>query len=93
MNQRWFGVGVFDPCDRWRDGSECFAGRVTSLYLQSNQLQGALPAAVGNLSNLSFIDLSWNEIISTLPPELGAINNVEARRTSPGSGALVRWKP
>ena len=31
ITTRWFGVGCYDPCDFFRDGLDCIAGRVTSL--------------------------------------------------------------
>jgi Leucine-rich repeat (LRR) protein len=76
---RFHGVGVRDPCDRWRDGEDCAVGRVTSLYLEDNQLQGDLGnwSAIGALSNLSFASLSWNEMEGTLPTELGQVRNLE----------------
>ena len=56
---RWFGVGISDPCDRWRDGEACDVGRVTSLYLEQNNLNGDLSAwtQIGALTNLSMVDL------------------------------------
>uniref|UniRef100_A0A7S0LP44 Leucine-rich repeat-containing N-terminal plant-type domain-containing protein n=1 Tax=Coccolithus braarudii TaxID=221442 RepID=A0A7S0LP44_9EUKA len=78
MRARWFGVGFFDPCDRWRDGYECNIGRVSSIYLQRNGLRGLLSRwqAVGELKNLSYLDLSWNSLSGSLPTELGSISNL-----------------
>ena len=79
VSTQWSGVGAVDPCDRWLDGEHCYFGRVTSVYLDSNRLNGSLDAwtQVGALSNLTYLDLSWNSLHGYIPSELGRINNLQ----------------
>ena len=77
-SHRWAGVGCIDPCDRWRDGETCDFGRVTALNLDGNNLTGSLTlwTEVGELTNLSIVDMSFNALSGSLPTELGRINNL-----------------
>lgn len=58
-----------DPCEWYR--IVCNDEGVNSLSLHSYQLTGEIPAEIGNLSNLQFINLSLNSLTGTIPPELG----------------------
>jgi len=81
MSARWVGVGCVDPCDRWRDGPDCYAGRVTAIHLEENNMTGNLAnwTGVGELTNLTYLDLSLNyQISGTLPTELGQLNNLNS---------------
>ena len=56
----WYGVNVDDT------------GRVVALHLSDNELTGELPRALGNLANLTSLELSWNPgLTGPIPPELG----------------------
>ncbi|XP_078159181.1 receptor kinase-like protein Xa21 [Carex rostrata] len=47
------------------------------LYLGNNQLQGALPSSIANLStSLRELSLSFNPISGSIPAELGKLNNL-----------------
>ena len=46
-------------------------GNVTGLYSQNNYLNGSIPAELGNLRALSFLDLSRNNLSGNIPAELG----------------------
>ena len=73
--ENWYGVSVSD-------------GRVTRLFLAGNQLTGAIPAELGNLSNLTGLILSSNRrylpetrtfeggLTGTIPAELGDLANL-----------------
>ncbi len=52
-------------------------GRVTRLWLSSNQLSGEMPAELGNLANLQVLDLSFNQLSGEIPPELGNLASLE----------------
>jgi hypothetical protein len=108
MNARWVGVGCLDPCDTWRDGPDCTAGRVTAIYLSENRLSGGLGnwSSSGVLTNLSFFDLSFNNLSGTLPTQLGKISNLQSLQLQHnslsgslpsqlgeinGAGALPTW--
>ncbi|MFC1620079.1 FG-GAP-like repeat-containing protein [Candidatus Neomarinimicrobiota bacterium] len=59
----WYGVTVTD-------------GRVTSLNLYNNQLTGAIPVEMGNLTNLETLNLNSNQLTDTIPAELGNLTAV-----------------
>jgi len=71
----WYGVGCIDPCDDYLDGPNCTAGRVVSIRLRDNNLEGELTSwvGVGELRNLSYVDLSYNSINGSLPTEIGRV--------------------
>jgi len=60
----WFGV-VTDT-----------AGRVIRLRLGDNALNGPLPAELGDLSELRYLELSDNSLTDSIPPELGNLDNL-----------------
>lgn len=50
---------------------------VTSIDLIFNNLNGTLPASLGQLKNLKILELSFNPIEGSLPTELGNLSNLE----------------
>lgn len=60
----WYGVVT--------DGS----GRVTSLALSRNGLNGRIPPELGQLSQLQGLYLGENELSGPIPPELGHLTNL-----------------
>ena len=48
------------------------------LYLQDNQLSGPIPPELGNLANLSRLELFGNRLSGPIPPELGNLRYVSA---------------
>jgi Leucine-rich repeat (LRR) protein len=79
FESRWRGVGCIDPCDIYRDGPTCAFGRITALNLRDNNLTGSITnwTGIGDLHNLSWVDLSVNAISGSLPAEIGQVQNVE----------------
>jgi hypothetical protein len=69
------GWGTGDPYCSWY-GVTCDAGIVTELTLISNHLSGTIPPELGNLSNLSLLNLKRNQLSGTIPPELGNMSNL-----------------
>jgi Leucine-rich repeat (LRR) protein len=57
----WYGVGVSD-------------GQVSNLSLAGNNLSGALPASIANLTAASRIDLSANQLTGSIPETIGSLN-------------------
>ena len=45
--------------------------RLETLWLSGNQLTGAIPPALGNLSQLRRLHLQHNRLSGPIPPELG----------------------
>jgi len=51
--------------------------KVTAIYFELNNLVGALPAELGNLSNLQSLKLYYNPLSGSIPPELGNLANLQ----------------
>ena len=65
------------PVDDWYGVSTGTDGSVTSLYLHRNALSGTIPAELGDLTNLQYLNLAWNSLSGTIPAELGDLTNLE----------------
>ena len=65
------------PLDEWHGVTTDSGGRVTALNLVSNRLVGALPAALGDLTNLRTLILWTNdELTGPIPAWLGDLTNL-----------------
>ncbi len=62
----WFGITV----------EEC---RVTQITLTLNNLVGEIPNEIGNLSNISLLNLQANQL-SIIPPKIGDLTNLSVLR-------------
>ena len=62
-------------CD-WH-GVTCEGGHIVELVLNSNQLEGSIPAEIGNLAYLRLLDLNHNKI-DALPPTIGRLSHLES---------------
>ncbi|CAL4946851.1 unnamed protein product [Urochloa decumbens] len=72
--QSW--TGSSDPCSSW-DGISCSNGRVTEVRLPSMNLQGTLSDAIGQLSALTYLDLSNNQNLGgPLTPKIGNLKQL-----------------
>lgn len=56
------------PCSWY--GITCSLGNVHTIILNGNGLNGAIPAALGDLSHLETLDLNTNQITGTIPSQL-----------------------
>ena len=68
----WQGVSV----SNWDDVTT-FDSRVYRLYLPGHQLTGSIPPALGNLSQLVYLNLSNNQLTGSIPPALGNLSELE----------------
>ena len=59
-----------NPLENWH-GVTVTAGRVTSLVLDQNFLDGSLPADLGDLTYLTQLNLSFNGLTGAIPADLG----------------------
>jgi Leucine-rich repeat (LRR) protein len=64
------------PC-KWY-GVRCDDEYVTYLDLADNQLNGFLPAELGDLTKLKHLELHTNQLNGTIPPELGQLGKLES---------------
>src|SRR5690606_22906324 len=60
----WHGVTITD-------------NKVVAIELGFNNLQGEIPATIGNLENLESLKLFFNQIGGTLPEEIGTLKNLK----------------
>ena len=84
---QWEGVTV---------SSSVSSSHVTMLNLQVRydsrpirQLTGSIPPALGNLSQLERLDLSFNQLTGTIPAELGNLSRLESLSLL----CIPRWQP
>ncbi|CAL4896521.1 unnamed protein product [Urochloa decumbens] len=68
-----------DPCgDKWT-GIICIGNRVTSIRLSSFGLSGSLSGDIQSLSELTYLDLSYNKDLGgSLPSSIGSLMNLQS---------------
>ena len=71
-NTDWLGTNT--PCGWY--GISCLSGSVGSLSLAYNNLSGSLPPKIGDLTNLTHLPLSHNQL-TELPSEISNLSNLE----------------
>ena len=74
------------PISEWSGVTTDDNGRVTELYLGSNQLSGEIPPELGNLASLSTLSLGGNQLSGEIPLALGNLANLS--RLSLGNNQL-----
>ena len=65
------------PIGEWHGVTTDGSGRVTEVTLIDNNLQGTLPAQLGNLSNLTLLALHSNQLSGPIPAQLGNLSNLK----------------
>jgi len=63
-----------DPC-AWQ-GVTCAGAQVTILWLNNNNLVGAIPTEIGNLTNLTTLNLGSNALSGPIPSSIGLLTNL-----------------
>ena len=66
------------PIGTWLGVTTDDSGRVIKLNLSQNGLQGTIPPALGDLTNLESLDLSDNQLRGEIPPTLGSLANLDS---------------
>ncbi len=74
------------PLGEWRGVTTDGAGRVTGLDLDDNGLSGAIPDALGDLTNLERLNIGDNGLSGAIPDALGSLVNL--RRLNLGANDL-----
>ena len=72
-NTNWLSNAALS---QWHGVTTDVNGRVTRLILSENELDGAIPAELGNLANLEYLFLGDNTLDGEIPPELGNLANL-----------------
>ena len=72
-NDNWLSDA---PLGEWKGVTTDDNGRVTVLYLRSNELSGEIPAELGSLSNLRELTLRESYLSGEIPQELGSLSNL-----------------
>ena len=65
-----------EPLSSWSGVTTNSDGLVTRLVLNNNGLDGTLPAALGDLTALEYLDLQNNALSGALPAELADLTNL-----------------
>ena len=81
------------PIGQWHGVTTDDGGRVTQLLLRENNLNGPIPAAVGNLTGLVRLDFQGNQLSRSIPGSLGNLSNLEQLRLYDNqlSGSVPTW--
>ena len=81
------------PLGSWHGVKTDASGRVTELRLGDNGLTGSIPAALGSLGALEWLDLDSNELNGSIPGGLESLSNLVVLRLSWNelSGSIPGW--
>ena len=74
-SQNW---GTGEPIESWWGVRTDTAGNVVRLGLFHNDLVGTIPAAIGVLETLNYLDLAGNGVTGSIPPELRNLTALSA---------------
>ena len=66
------------PLGEWFGVTTDTDGRVTAVELSENGLAGPIPAELGSLENVYYLQLYGNELTGAIPVELGNLANLDA---------------
>ena len=66
-----------EPLNNWGTVDTDGNGRLITLNLRGNRLNGEIPPELGNLSNLIQLYIYHNKLSGEIPPELGNFTSLE----------------
>ena len=75
-NTNWLG-NIGTECSWFRVTCGGDDEYVTSIDLNTNNLNGTIPPELGNLENLQYLSLFINQLNGNIPPELGNLENLQ----------------
>ena len=89
-NDNWL---TDEPLGEWHGVNTDANGRVIELYLASNQLIGQLPAELGHLTGLRWLNLAQNQLTDELPAEWAGMTELEwlYLRDNQLTGSMPSW--
>lgn len=89
----WEFDNVTDPCDHstatsvWQgltciidDSSGSAVSTISEIFLDSYNLQGHIPDSFGDMTSITFMELSYNSLSGTLPSSIGGLTNLQQIR-------------
>ena len=65
------------PLDKWYGVTTTLDGRVIDLSLDGNQLSGAIPSKLSDLTNLEMLNLGDNQLTGEIPSKLGNLSDLQ----------------
>ena len=75
--RRWSDVIANDNCCSWGGVCCTSSGRVSTIQLSGNKLNGSIPSELGSLSELTVLELTLNSLEGSLPSELGNLTKLQ----------------
>ena len=72
-NDNWL---ITNTVENWY-GITISSGHIDEIAFWYNNLNGSIPAELGNLSNLAYLNLGSNQLSGSIPAELGNLSNLE----------------
>ncbi len=67
---------INSPIEEWH-GITVEKNTVVSISLLFNNMDGTLPASIGDFRNLKVLELSFNKLTGVIPNEIGRLTNLE----------------
>src|SRR5699024_3134619 len=71
------GWGSGKSLGKWYGIETNGQGRVTRVDLWHNNLEGHLPASIGNLDKVKYLNVKYNHLSGSIPSEIGNMSSLE----------------
>ncbi|CAM9907165.1 unnamed protein product, partial [Chrysoparadoxa australica] len=65
------------PLSEWHGVTVDEKGHVTILNLRTENLEGSIPAELGQLNSLQVLNLCYNKLSGSIPAELGQLSSLK----------------